>query len=806
VSILIQEGSACAVFGRRRVILPGQARLPENLTFPLRQKGGSNAISREHLHAPVQLASPVRQAKAKQKNAIPFAGAPRDARQTVQPRSFTTEAPTGANQGKSMKCVSANPDLYLEQIFYACAQRFLAHFHPETHATALCHLLTDEAGHPVDLATIALEGATERMLGLDKKNITEGKRFNELFPTVASAEFDRLTGHSQMAIEKGESTFELYFSPTRRWLSVYAYRSGAQDITLLFYDITHEKQVAVERRKLLDKLYRSVNETRQQKNQLSAVIESLKEGICVLDMNGDVIMANTAQTAIDDMADLENMSLNDARRAIGHEFSLPTGEALAVEQWPVSRVLRGESFRDWELRRMHPATGRSWHLMFSGTPIFNEQGQQILAVLVTHDVTERKQLRDQAAELRVTQQAAAAANDAKTTFLATMSHEMRTPLNAILGFTSQLLEGNLSQEQRRFADLTRMSGEVLLALVNDLLDYSKIEAGQLVLEEKDFSPHQLVKQTAHLVEGKAQEMGLQMHCLVTAPQQVRGDAGRLRQILLNLLSNAVKFTFQGHVTLRCHEARRLDSTVWLRFSVTDTGIGMTPEMQRHLFQPFQRADSSSTRRFRGTGLGLAICKRLTEALGGNITVTSILGIGSTFMIELPFELAETPQRQTLAAPDAQAQHLQSVNGSQRVLVVEDNPPNQLLTATLLRRMGYHVDVADDGEKATAAHRARPYDLILMDCEMPVMDGFEATRTIRAAETPGQHVPIIATTALALKSDKERCFESGMDDFLAKPMDFQDLRQKVEVWLSRQGNRTRPGAAQVPARSKEQKGG
>jgi PAS domain S-box-containing protein len=374
--------------------------------------------------------------------------------------------------------------------------------------------------------------------------------------------------------------------------------------------------------------------------------------------------------------------------------------------------------------------------------------------------------------------AAEAASRARTEFLSTLSHEIRTPLNAVIGFTGLLLDSALDEESRQHAGLARDAGEALLHLLNDFLDFARIEAGHLALEPVDFDPRQEITRVLELVAEGARKKQLDIRLRMEAPAHLRGDACRFRQILVNLLSNAIKFTDAGAVQLRCELMTRVDDLAWLNVEVSDTGIGIDPAVHHRLFEPFMQGDGSTTRRHGGAGLGLALCKRLAEAMGGTIGYRSEVGRGSAFWVSIPFALRDAGERQL--PPDGAADSGARLQG--RILVVEDNPTRQKLTAVLLQRLGCRVDVAGNGREAVRAVGRLPYGLVFMDCDMPVMDGFDATRAIRALPGAAGRVPIVALTAGAVAGDRERCFAVGMDDFLGKPVRPQELEQKVRTWL------------------------
>jgi signal transduction histidine kinase/ActR/RegA family two-component response regulator len=369
-------------------------------------------------------------------------------------------------------------------------------------------------------------------------------------------------------------------------------------------------------------------------------------------------------------------------------------------------------------------------------------------------------------------QVAVEASQAKSRFLANMSHEIRTPLNGILGMSELLKATRLDDTQTRYLQAISTAAQALHELLGDILDLSKVEEGQVSLERVDFDPAQLLAGVAAIYRDLGSTRGVELQTAIALQDlpPVSGDPTRLRQIVTNLLGNALKFTGAGTVTLAAEPASRPggDGRPWIRVSVQDTGIGMTPEQMGRIFQRFSQADSSTTRRFGGSGLGLAICKHLVALMGGSIHADSAPGRGSTFWFEVPLDPARAPAPDAAAAPPVPQDEAPRPRPA-RVLVVEDNTVNCLVVQAMLEHLEMTVLLAHDGAQAVAALAAHEVDLVLMDCQMPVMDGYEATRRIRSSGHPRARVPIVALTAHALAEDRQRCDAAGMNDYLAKPV-------------------------------------
>ena len=445
------------------------------------------------------------------------------------------------------------------------------------------------------------------------------------------------------------------------------------------------------------------------------------------------------------------------------------GVRLAEELDKVKQIARelGACRMNWAARTLD---GREVPLEITMTPIYLDSGEAML--FTCSDITERQRYED---GLRQARDAAEAAAKAKSRFLAVMSHELRTPMTGILGMIELLEETSLPAVQQRQVGILNKSASALMSVLNDILDYSKIEAGRLELEQIDFDPAQIVREVIDALGHAAtrRQNTLQAHWGDTPLPLLHGDPTRVKQVLFNLVGNAVKFTEHGSIVVHvAARPPRADGQVAIQIEVRDTGIGIAPEVQQTLFQPFQQADTSTTRRFGGTGLGLAICRHLVDAMNGRISVESEVGKGSVFRVEL--ELARANGVMATVPKTLASDKVARVR-SLRILVAEDNPTNRLLIETRLSRAGHQLDLVDDGKQALEAASTGDFDLILMDMQMPVLDGMGATRAIRALpDAKRSRIPIIALTADALPELRDEYMASGLDDYQTKPIDWVEL--------------------------------
>ncbi len=661
-------------------------------------------------------------------------------------------------------------------------------------------------------------------------------RLNFAADKVAAEVWDLMRGALLLALSGLFSGLVIIGLPMLRWLRNLK-RIGAFEAEIREGRIDPNRVIdadaPIEIRRAFDVLSRTAASLHAQREKADITLHAVADGVLTLDENGLVVYANPAASAMLGRSP-------DALLGVSLEVVLPGAvQADGFEKgWRNRRVELAAasepgSAQEGETVVGPPLAGLTGRVLDTSlAPIVAGEGQSAGFVLACHDITEAHRLdlrlRDQFAksaraieslramaqrmlpasrresfkqegDLEVLSEAlseliveressrsklvrakldAEASNRAKSEFLANMSHEIRTPMNAILGLSELVLTTSMTPQQREYLNLVKSSADSLLGIINDILDFSKIEAGHMDLEAIEFEIASTVSEivSPYIQQAAVKGLVLSLHIEPTVPARVSGDPLRLGQVLKNLVSNAIKFTDRGTVEVRLALMDSKPGSVRLRFDVIDSGIGIEPEKLQHIFEAFEQADSSITRRFGGTGLGLTISRRLALLMGGDLRVTSGPGQGSVFTFELSVgavsasdSAARLPAAQPPVAP---------LRGL-KVLLVEDNLINQKLALALLGQDGHEVMVAADGEAGLAQWRAQAFDLILMDVQMPVLDGLEATRRIRQSEQgTSHHTPIIAMTANAMAGDRERCIEAGMDDYLAKPFRRADLQDVI----------------------------
>jgi two-component system, sensor histidine kinase and response regulator len=529
---------------------------------------------------------------------------------------------------------------------------------------------------------------------------------------------------------------------------------------------------------------RSAQERKRQQALLSALLHSAADPVVFRSREGEYLRVNAAA------AELAGLTPDEVTGKRPSEV-LPPAIAAYLDKRD-AEVIESNRSQTFEDPFRYP-DGR--HVLFETvvSPLYDGEGKSLGIVSMARNITERKK---NEAAIRHAKEMAEEATRMKSDFLANMSHEIRTPMNAIIGMSHLLLKTDPTPRQRDYIDKVRASGQHLLGIINDILDFSKVEAGKLVIERAGFELRSVLDHVAQMVGDKVQAKGLDLVFDVGSdvPARVVGDPLRLGQILINYANNAIKYTEQGEVAVSVRVQERAGQDVLLHFAVTDTGIGLTDEQMGRLFQSFSQADSSTTRRYGGTGLGLAICKRLAELMGGQVGVESRFGQGSTFWATVRMGTGEAPAARALPRSGDDTQTRLSVRVGAHLLLVEDNDINQRVAGEILQDAGFRVDTAENGQIALDLCERTSYDLVLMDMQMPVMDGLTATEALRR-RAGWAEVPIVAMTANAMQRDRERCLQAGMNDFIAKPFNPDELFSVLARWLP--ARQPAPAAPAVP---------
>ena len=655
--------------------------------------------------------------------------------------------------------------------------RYRSLFDNQINAFCRCRMIFDEQGRPVDFEYLETNRAFETMSGFDE---VVGKKVSEIIPGALDAHPEMFAAYGRVATTGIPEKFELHFTPTGRWFDVAAYSAQPGFVTILFENIT-------ERKRYEEGLRQNAERERARAMELEAIMDAVPAAVLISqDSSCRFITGNRAAYQLLRLPPGTNTSKSDPEAPASHFRVFHQGRELAPHELPLQRAGTGEVIFNFEEDIVF-ANGDRVSVVGNAVPLPGPDGKPVGAVAAFTDITARVRAEE---GRRRAQQEAEAANRAKSDFVANMSHEIRTPLTGMLGMLELLGATNLAPRQEEYRERAKISGETLLRVINDILDFSRIEAGKMEIALAPFNLRRCLQGAVDIFALPAEQknLALDLEFRIDGAETVIGDGDRLRQLLFNLVGNALKFTDQGSIRVVVTAAD--DGTVndqqrLFRIDVSDTGIGIPAEKLEQIFESFVQVNSSFNRSYGGSGLGLAISRRLVELMGGQISARSELGRGSTFTIQLPLRIA--PAIELSAAESAECPASDRSAGAEnsekkvlRILLAEDDPIIQRLLQLILVEKGYRVTLAKNGTQALEIWEQGEIDLILMDVQMPELDGLSATARIRQREhETGGHIPIVALTAHAFDEDRKRCLAAGADDYLSKPVNFGQMFRLLE---------------------------
>jgi PAS domain S-box-containing protein len=627
-------------------------------------------------------------------------------------------------------------------------------------------VLTDEVGKPIDYIIIEVNPAYEKITGLKRQDII-GKKSSELFPNLKKSSVNWVELFGEVAFTGKSIELEVYSDIMNRWYNTYYYCPRHGFTACIFSDIT-------ERRENEEKL-------KIAQHRLLEANKLVHMGEWEYDFTKDYLYWSDEIYRIYGYAPQSFIPT----KTTSYEFVHPEDLEyfISIEQELVSGIID-----HFEYRYIGKGNKTGW-IYAKVKFLYDEQGNPLSATGIIQDITEKKIIEQALIEAK---EEAEKSNRAKSQFLANMSHELRTPMNGILSMAN-LLQMNLVNEQKEMADIIMNSGHILLSVINDLLDFSKLESGNVKLAHEEFNIETTFYEVNKVVRILIDQKGLEyrFHMSQDIKGDFVGDPFRLKQILFNLIGNAIKFTESGYIELTITSDIVNEDLMRFVFSITDTGIGIQEDKIGQLFTYFTQADDTITKKYGGSGLGLAISKQLASMMGGEITVTSKLGIGSTFSFSSVFKRKDEEEpRRTLQEDFFEGSSSVTINSlieeevsSFHILLVEDNEINREVASMVFELANINCHVANNGLEALEALEKKDYNLIFMDCQMPVMDGYKATEAIRAKEVGRKHIPIIAMTAFALPSDREKCILAGMDDYITKPFVWADIAPILKKYIN-----------------------